>query len=157
MTMYCTKCGVLLSDEANFCFHCGSPVGSSSSDGRAQTIRAASEYSSDIADRVRQREKAVSIIWIVIGAVQLFFGVAAIAGIWNIINAILCLLNTSTILPGNAAVVDYFKSRLVPLIIAAIINLIIGGVIGVFLAGYELYIRKIVLDNKCVFESGSSG
>ena len=77
-----------------------------------------------------------------------------IAGIWNIVNAIGFLLKCSEIVPGNADIVPYFEQRRNGLIVIAVINLILGGVIGVALAIYELSIRKTVLDNREIFESG---
>lgn len=170
---FCPKCGTALA-AANFSHTQSSsayspsqqpvyafqqqvvqPPRSVNAEAAQNNIQSTSSDPSNIAARIRQREKVVSIIWLVIGVAQLFFGAAAIVGVWNIINAILLLINTGMINPGNAEVIKYFKERLVPLIIAAILNLVIGGVIGTFLAGYELYIRKTVLDNHGVFETES--
>ena len=149
--MYCPKCGRPNEANANFCSSCGTPL--------TYVVSAVprSSPASDpavIAGQIQRKEKIVNIIWIVIGAIQILAGYTLIAGIWNIVNAIGFLLKCSEIVPGNADIVPYFEQRRNGLIVIAVINLILGGVIGVALAIYELSIRKTVLDNREIFESG---
>ena len=74
------------------------------------------------------------------------------AGVWNIINAIVSLRNVKNIQPGNAAVVPYFDGRKVWLIVLAVVNLVLGGVVGVLLVLFEWYLRDYVLRNRSAFE-----
>lgn len=105
-----------------------------------------------VAAKVRRGEVISNIAWIVIGIVQCVTLYAAAAGVWNIINAIVSLRNVKNIQPGNAAVVPYFDSRKVWLIVLAVVNLVLGGVVGVLLVLFEWYLRDYVLRNRSAFE-----
>lgn len=105
-----------------------------------------------VAAKVRRGEVISNIAWIVIGIVQCVTLYAAAAGVWNIINAIVSLRNVKNIQPGNAAVVPYFDGRKVWLIVLAVVNLVLGGVVGVLLVLFEWYLRDYVLRNRSAFE-----
>ncbi len=145
--MYCSKCGKPLSDGAGFCSYCGAPV-SDAADTVPTTIPA---NPNGVATRVRRNETVANILWLIVGVVQVTFLYTAAAGVWNIINAILFLRNARNIVPGNPNVVSYFDNRKTGLIIMGVVNLIFGGVVGVFLVAYELHIRQVVLDNAGAF------
>lgn len=105
-----------------------------------------------VAAKVRRGEVISNIAWIVIGIVQCVTLYAAAAGVWNIINAIVSLRNVKNIQLGNAAVVPYFDGRKVWLIVLAVVNLVLGGVVGVLLVLFEWYLRDYVLRNRSAFE-----
>ncbi|MCD7778864.1 MAG: hypothetical protein LUH47_10265 [Clostridiales bacterium] len=106
-----------------------------------------------IATSIRRLEAMSSIAWLIIGIIQIVLIYTAAAGIWNIITAIMCLRNCKNIVEGNPNVVPYFESRQTWIIIAAVINLVLGGVIGVVLALLEMWLRSYVLKNRSVFEN----
>ena len=106
----------------------------------------------DVAAKVRRCEVVSGVAWLLIGVVQCVLLYTAAAGVWNIINAIVSLRNVKNISVGNAAVVPYFEGRKVWLIVAAVVNIILGGVVGVFLVAFEWYVRDYVLRNRYVFE-----
>lgn len=108
--------------------------------------------SSAVAVKVRRYEIAASIVWIVVGMLQCVAVYTAVAGVWNIINAVVSLRNVKNIQPSNPAVVSYFDQRKVWLIVLAVINLILGGVIGVVLVLFGWYVRDFVLRNRSAFE-----
>lgn len=108
--------------------------------------------SAAVAAKVRRCEVVSSIAWIVVGVVQCVAVFTAAAGVWNIINAIIALRNVKNIQPGNSAVVPYFDQRKVWLIVLAVVNLILGGVVGVLLVLFEWHVRDFVLRNRSAFE-----
>jgi hypothetical protein len=128
--------------------------------GQANTNAATNPLYVSIANKVRSTEMAVNIFWIVLGVLQILLALSnmsyifvAIAGIWNIGNAAASLKNLNSIVAGNPIVVSYFEQRKTGLIAILVVNLIIGGVIGVILAVVNLINRNYVLNNRMAFES----
>jgi hypothetical protein len=109
-----------------------------------------------VADRIRKYETISGILWLIIGAVQLVLVWTAAAGVWNIINAIMRLRSVKSIYAGNPAIVPWYDSRRNWLIAFAIVNLVLGGVIGVFLVAFDWWMRDYVLRNRAVFEGSPS-
>lgn len=105
-----------------------------------------------VAAKVRRCEVASNIIWIVVGIIQCVAVYTAAAGVWNIINAIVALRNVKNITAHNPCVVPYFDQRKVWLIVLAVVNLVLGGVVGVVLVLFEWYVRDFVLRNRSAFE-----
>ncbi|MCD8311241.1 MAG: hypothetical protein LUD43_01875 [Firmicutes bacterium] len=105
-----------------------------------------------MAAKVRRCELISNVVWIVVGVVQCLTVYAAAAGVWNIINAVMCLRNVKNIVAHNPGVVPYFDQRKVWLIVLAVVNLILGGVLGVALVAFEWYVRDFVLRNRSAFE-----
>jgi len=109
-----------------------------------------------VATRVRKCELASGILWLIIGAVQLVLVWSAAAGVWNIINAILRLRSVKNIYAGNPAVVPWYDDRRNWLIAFAIVNLVLGGVVGVLLVAFDWWVRDFALKNRAVFEGSPS-
>lgn len=105
-----------------------------------------------VAAKVRRCEIVASIVWIVVGVIQCVAVYTATAGVWNIVNAIVSLRNVKNIQPSNPAVVSYFDQRKVWLIVLAVVNLILGGVVGIVLVLFSWYVRDFVLRNRSAFE-----
>ena len=105
-----------------------------------------------VSAKVRRGEVISNIIWIVLGVLQCVTLYAAAAGVWNVINAILALRNVKHIQPGNAGVVPYFDQRRTWLIVLAVVNIVLGGVVGVLLVLWEWHLRDFVLRNRSAFE-----
>ena len=105
-----------------------------------------------VAAKVRRGEVVSNVIWIVLGVLQCVTLYAAAAGVWNVINAILALRNVKHIQPGNAGVVPYFDQRRTWLIVLAVVNIVLGGVVGIVLVLWEWHLRDFVLRNRSAFE-----
>lgn len=105
-----------------------------------------------VAAKVRRWEIASCVAWIVIGIVQCVLLYTAAAGVWNVVNAILALRNVKNITAHNPGVVPYFDQRRVWLIVLAVVNLVLGGVVGVVLVLLEWLLRDYVLRNRSAFE-----
>ncbi len=121
---------------------------------RKATVAAMS--SSDVvAAKVKRCEIISGLLWLVIGAVQVFFVYTAAAGVWNVINAILRLRSVGNIRAGNPEVVSWYENRRTSLIIFAVVNLVLGGVVGVALVAFDWWVRDYVLNNKSAFMGDS--
>lgn len=105
-----------------------------------------------VAAKVRRWEVASCVAWIVIGIVQCVLLYTVAAGVWNVVNAILALRNAKNITAHNPGVVPYFDQRRVWLIVLAVVNLVLGGVVGVVLVLLEWLLRDYVLRNRSAFE-----
>lgn len=108
--------------------------------------------SAAVAAKVRRWEVVLNVVWIVLGVLQCVTLYAAAAGVWNIVNAAIGLRNVRNIQPGNPHVVPYFDQRKVWLIVLAVVNLVLGGVVGVVLVLGDWYLRDYVLRNRSAFE-----
>lgn len=113
--------------------------------------------SEEVIQKVKSYEKISNILWLIIGALQIFVGLqagfylTAILGAYNIVIAVVGFNNLKNICIGNENVVEWYDKRLTWIIIFAIINLIIGGIIGVLIALFNLYTRDYALKHKYAF------
>lgn len=124
---------------------------------RNRKAAAAAMSSSDVvAAKVKRCELLSGVLWLVIGAVQVFFVYTAAAGVWNIINAIMRLRSVGNIQAGNSGVVSSYEGRRTSLIIFAVVNLLLGGVVGVALVAFDWWVRDYVLNNKAAFVGDSA-
>ena len=105
-----------------------------------------------VARKVRRCEVASSVVWIVVGIVQCVMLYTAAAGIWNVVNAIVRLRNVKNVVSHNPQVVPYFEQRKVWLIVLAVVNIILGGVVGIVLVLIDWFVRDYVLRNRSAFE-----
>ena len=105
-----------------------------------------------VALKVKRCEVVSGVAWLLIGIVQLLMVYTAAAGVWNVINAVVALRNCKNITPCNPHVVPYFEGRKVWLIVMAVVNLILGGVVGVLLVLFDWHVRDFVLRNRSAFE-----
>lgn len=115
-------------------------------------IKAAASEPEQIATKIQRRERLSCVLWIVIAVVQIVTLLGIPAGLWNGINAIVRLRSIKNITPGNPAVVGWYDERKAWLIVFAVVNLVIGGVVGVFLVAHDWSLRDYVLQHRSVFE-----
>lgn len=116
---------------------------------------AAMSPSDVVAAKVKRCEIVSGVLWLLIGAVQIFFVYTAAAGVWNVINAIIRLRSVGNIYAGNSEVVPWYEGRRTSLIIFAVVNLVLGGVLGVALVAFDWWVRDYVLNNKTAFVGDS--
>ena len=99
------------------------------------------------------REKISAIIWIIIGALQCLSFVAVVAGGWNIYAGVSRLKQSNAVLQPWKGIVKSYEDSQTNIIIGLVINLFLGGVIGVIGSIFDLVaIRGYVLENRQVFE-----
>ncbi len=101
---------------------------------------------------VSEREKISAIIWLIIGILQCLSCAGIVAGAWNIYAAYTSFKRSTAVLQPWPGIVDTYEKSMTTIIISLVINLILGGVVGVAGALYDMFaIRQYVLENKEVF------
>lgn len=151
MEYFCRKCGTKLIDLC--CPVCGSKY--RVKDKVESTIQAGMLHNKspqDVIRTLKMHEYISSGLWIIIGVVQIMLFAFLVIGMCNIILAIVSLIYTITqIKPYQYDVYEYYKNRIAHIVICAIVNLLMGGVIGIIGCIYDLFIRNYVLKNKYAF------
>ena len=92
-------------------------------------------------------------LWVVLGVLQILGIVTAIAGVWNIYAATERLRIARAIETRERWIPAAFDP-LGGLIIMGLVNVFLGGVIGIVFVGLDLWIRSRVLENADVFAPG---
>ena len=120
----------------------------------------------DIIDTIRKLELASGIVWSIIAGVQILVAVMClivpfmtfsiemmallIAGVWNILAALSRFNRAKQIKARKASVVASYES-VTQLVIIAIVNLLLGAVIGALWVIIDFIIRDKVLRNRHLF------
>jgi hypothetical protein len=97
--------------------------------------------------RIADYERISGILWICIGVIQICLIYTFIAGVWNVFAGISRLKIVKRIRNFDAEVPSLFEG-LAGLVIIGIVNLLLGGIIGLLFVGLDFYIRDLVLTNK---------
>lgn len=151
----CKHCGEWLNNkeiepETKICPYCGEEINYS-----AQKCKFCNEWlnensCTDIISQIADYQKASNITWLIIAIIQIITIVCIIAGIWNLIATITNWELPKKILNRDDNVPEMYKS-IVGYFIIGIVNLLVGGIIGIILLGFDLYIRNLILKNKHLF------
>lgn len=95
------------------------------------------------------------IFWMVLGAIQIStFFLFAIAGVWNIYAGITRYKSAKRIRSRDVTIPKEFES-VTQLIIIGVVNLILGGFVGLIFVGLDFYIRDKVLTNAHLFDGSA--
>lgn len=89
-------------------------------------------------------------VWIVIGILQVLFLITIIAGAWNIYAGITRIRQAPVIERRSPSVPAAFEP-LTGYVIIGVLNLLLGGVLGLVLLAFDLYVRDQVLKNRRLF------
>lgn len=106
--------------------------------------------------QITDYERISGILWIILGVIQICTLLGAIAGIWNIFAGRSRLRISKHISQRDSNILPVFEP-IGQLIVTGIINVLIGGIIGIALVVFDFYIRKKVLSNAHVFTFGHQG
>ena len=113
----------------------------------------------EVVRKVALYEKTSNILWVAIGIYQIFIGIrfgnylTMALGAYNACMTVNGFKSIKNICVGNYNIIKWYDDRLIWIIIFAVINLVIGGVIGVFLSLFNLYVRDYVLKHRYAFEA----
>jgi len=100
--------------------------------------------------RIADYERISGVLWILLGAIQILLIYTAIAGIWNIVAGF-SRVNIVKRIKNREATVPPEFDKISGLIIVAIINLLLGGLIGLLFVAFDFYIRDKIISNKHLF------
>lgn len=139
-TKTCPYCGGEVASTAKKCKHCGEWL-----DGIKENA---------IVNKIADCQKISNILWLIISIIQILTIICIIAGIWNLIATIASWNMPQKILHMDRDIPGYYEG-IVGLIIVAIVNFLLGGLIGVILVGFDFYIRHLVLENRHLFVNQS--
>jgi hypothetical protein len=104
----------------------------------------------NIADRLAGYERLSGIVWVLIAAFQILSVVLILAGIWNLF-AVRGYFQRADLIRKRHPVVPSLYESLTPFLISGVINLLLGGVIGVFVVLFTAWIRGQVLRHREIF------
>ena len=93
-------------------------------------------------------------VWIAIGILQVLLLITIIAGVWNIYVGI----NRRKLAPRIERRDPYIPASFESLtgyVISGVLNLVLGGVLGVALVALDLHVRDQVLKNRHLFAAGA--
>lgn len=143
----CPYCGNENIPNAKKCRHCGEWI---------------KPKSNDKASNIANMQMASSIIWLIISGLMILNGInnvsynafqgisCIVVGIYNIIITCSILVLPEKIRNLDADILSCYEN-IAPYIAMIVVNILLGWYIGVILGIFDLYIRKVVMDNKYLF------
>lgn len=106
-----------------------------------------------IVKTLSEREKLSAIFWLIVGIIQCITCAGIVCGVWNIYASVTRFKQSKAVLTPWTGIVQSYENSLTSIIIGIVINVVLGGVIGVAASIYDLIaIRGYVLENRSVFE-----
>lgn len=106
-----------------------------------------------LAKTLSEREQLSAILWLIIGIIQVISCAGVVCGVWNIYCAYCRFKQSKAVLTPYPGLVQSYDKWMTNIIISIVINVILGGVIGVAAAIFDMIgIRGYVLENKQAFE-----
>ncbi|MBQ8466045.1 MAG: SHOCT domain-containing protein [Alphaproteobacteria bacterium] len=104
------------------------------------------------ANRLAGYERLYAIIWIIISIIQILSVYLILAGIWNIFCVITSFKLEKKILNRDADVPQEYEN-ITGLVITGIVNVLLGGILGIILVGFGFWIRQEVLAHRDIFDN----
>lgn len=105
----------------------------------------------EIAKRIADKERKSRTIWLVIGIIQIVTVIFIIVGIWNVYAASTHRKAALNIEARKAFIPMAYKRSLARYIFFIMLNMVLGGFIGVIGCFYDLHIRSAILKNAEIF------
>lgn len=111
---------------------------------------ASSSPDDEMIRRIVDYERISGILWIGIGIIQILLIYTIIAGIWNIFAGISRIRMVRQIKKRDINVPAQFEG-IAQLVIIGLINLFVGGLVGLVFVALDFFIRDKVLSNRQLF------
>ena len=111
------------------------------------------EHKSEVDDvdltvnRLADYQRWSGFLWIGLGIIQALTVYGIIAGVWNIFAGISRVKMAKQIRARDASVPAAFKD-VSGLVIIAIVNILLGGVIGLVVVGFDIFVRDKILKHR---------
>lgn len=149
---FCHSCGVNIPSGVFFCSNCGTNIRQQQTDDsvRENVVVDVQSNGKNTLKRLADYEKISGIFWIVLGAIQIITIIGIIAGAWNIYAGYSRIKISPRILSADSDIPEIFDD-MTQLVIIGLINLILGGIIGLLFVAVDFIIRDKVLENKSLF------
>jgi hypothetical protein len=115
-----------------------------------QDARGPLSHDDCLVGRIADYQRMSGIVWIVIGIIQLFAIVTALAGVWNIIAGTSRIRMVNRIRARDANIPPEFEG-VTQLVVLGVINLLLGGFIATVFVAFDFFIRDKILTNRHLF------
>lgn len=161
---FCPACGCALSSGGRFCAACGTalhpPVNAQvthpATRDDVDTPMPGHDVGEQTLRRIADYERISGILWLILGIVQVLMIVTIIVGIWNIYAATTRMKLQPLILARDSRVPAAYEG-VGQLIVIGVLNLLLGGIIGVVFVVFDFIIRDMVLSNRHLFNNATNG
>lgn len=100
--------------------------------------------------RIADYERVSGILWIVLGSIQCITLVGIMAGVWNIVAGVSRVRAAPLILARDPGVPSMFEG-VAALVVIGLVNVFLGGAIGVVLIVFDFVVRDMVLKHRHLF------
>lgn len=105
-----------------------------------------------VAAEVSRREQISAIVWLILGILQVLTCVGILAGAWNIYSATTHFKASKNALNRQSTTPAIYDASTNNIVIALVINLVLGGVFGAAWCIYDFMIRDYVMNNREAFD-----
>lgn len=152
---YCRHCGNEVNPDAEVCLKCGMAIKKTAAQQNASSSTSV-KSKEEAFEKLAEYEKNAAIIWFVIAALQIIGGLftyytPVLVGLWNIYVGVSRMKQSKSLAEMPDGVYENYKKQGTSNIVFLIINIVLGGFIGGIAAGFDIYIRKFVMDNEEYF------
>lgn len=167
--VFCPHCGKPLAPGDNFCEGCGAkvdnsipPIAGNVAASNGEHVAQGTAANVQVLERIAGYERISAILWICLGGIQLLVGTIGgfkvtmiIVGVWNIHAAYSRLKLPDRIRARSPGIPAMYEKQIVQLIVIGVLNLALGGVIGVAFVIFDFVIRGMVLRHRALFADES--
>lgn len=124
-------------------------------DAQAWSPQAGQSDDASVVRRLALYERLSGWAWLTLGILQILTVAGILAGAWNIFASITRIKKAPRIERREASVPASFES-LTGYVIIGVINLVLGGVIGLAFLAADLFIRDQILKHRRLFSAGAT-
>jgi Protein of unknown function (DUF2510) len=121
---------------------------------RVSPLRAGEGVDAGVVRRLALYERLSGWAWLTLGIIQILTVLGIIAGAWNIFASISRMKVAPRIERREASVPAAFES-LTGYVIIGVINLVLGGVLGIAFLALDLFIRDQILKHRDLFSASA--
>lgn len=150
--VFCRGCAKEIHETAPTCPACGAPQRVVQSYSQSSGIGQPHDADANVIRQIADYERISGWLWIVLGIIQVISVVGMVAGAWNIYAGWTRLKIVPSILERDAGIPEAFEG-ISGLVIIGILNLALGGVVGLACVGFDIFIRDKVLSRRHLFDA----